>query len=234
MGLDDGDVSSVALDDGPVLSVGQGAGPGGAVGVDEEQNLGRGRSPLDDGLVQALQGQQVPVVLLDVRAAVLLAVHPVEPKGDPGIHVAVAHAMGPRDLLALGLLVPMDLAVFVLDVGVELDGLGAAARLGCVLLLDVVVQPRGQSIGVDLLLDHDLGDGTHRVTTHDEPVQVNDLDAVFCHVQQDVATYQQVLERFVHRGPAVGHLKGRHAGPLHLDQGGVELRLDLWPLLCNS
>jgi hypothetical protein len=106
--------------------------------------------------------------------------------------------MGPRDLLALGLLVPMDLAGLVLDVGVELDGLGAATRFVCVLLLDVVVQPRGQSIGVDLLLDHDLGDGTHRVTTHDKAVQVNHLDAVLCHIQQHVAPNQQVLEGFVH------------------------------------
>ena len=106
--------------------------------------------------------------------------------------------MGPRDLHALGFLVPMDLAVLVLDVGVELDGLGAATRLGCILLIDVVVQPLGQGVGIDLLLHHDLGDGPHRVTTHDEPVQVDHLDAVLCDIQQDVATHQQVLERLVH------------------------------------
>ena len=66
LGLDDRDVGSIALDDGPVLSVGQGAWPGRAVGVDQEQDLGRGRSPFNDGLVQALEGQQVPVILLDV------------------------------------------------------------------------------------------------------------------------------------------------------------------------
>jgi hypothetical protein len=43
LGLADRDVVCVALDDGTVLSVRQGLGPGGAVRVDQEQNLGRGR-----------------------------------------------------------------------------------------------------------------------------------------------------------------------------------------------
>ena len=92
----------------------------------------------------------------------------------------------------------MDLAVLVLDVGVELDGLRRGAGLVCVLFIQVVVQPLGQGIGVNLFFHHNLGDGSHWVTTHDKAVQVDHLDAVLCHIQQDVATHKQVLERFVH------------------------------------
>ena len=47
LALDYRDISCIALNNGTVRRVGQGAGPGSAVGIDQEQDFGRGCSPLD-------------------------------------------------------------------------------------------------------------------------------------------------------------------------------------------
>ena len=77
--LDDGDVCRVALDDGAVGCASQGPWPRGAVGVDQEQHFGRGRTALGL-LIQRLQRQQVAVVLLGVAATVLFGVDAIEAK----------------------------------------------------------------------------------------------------------------------------------------------------------
>ena len=112
--------------------------------------------------------------------------------------------MGAGDLLAFGFLPPMALAFFKLNAGVQLDRLLFAVAAVLAFFLGVSKESLGQDLWIDLLLDHDLGDMTHRVTTQRIPGQVDHLDPVLGYIQQDVATYQQVLERLMHRRPTIG------------------------------
>ena len=96
--LNDGDVCCVALDDGAVGCASQGPWPRGAVGVDQEQHLGRGCT-VQDCLIQRFQRQQVAVVLLGVAATVLFGVDAIEAEGS-GAVLFRRLAVGARNLLA--------------------------------------------------------------------------------------------------------------------------------------